>query len=118
MNQLKALEKLNNPGFKLLILLPLISFIGSLVLVRAEFSFKVIYIFNLALILLQILLFVKDRQFLRKKQAFCPAWEWFILFPVYVYKRQSNNFLNLNYFYLSLLFFILNAVIGAYAKTL
>ncbi|CAI3125417.1 hypothetical protein MWMV2_MWMV2_01296 [Acinetobacter oleivorans] len=118
MNNLKELEKLNNLSFKLLIFLPLINFIGSLALVKIEFGFDVIYIFNLVLILLQIFIFVRDRQFLKKNQAFCPAWEWFVLFPVYVYKRQRNNFLNLNYFYISLLFFILNAVINAYARTL
>ncbi|CAM4228693.1 hypothetical protein F901_02317 [Acinetobacter dispersus] len=118
MNQLKELEKLNNPSFKLLIFLPLISFIGSLLLAKSGFDFKVIYIFYLAVVVLQIIIFIQDRKFLKEKHAFCPAWEWFILFPVYVYKRQRNNFLNLTYFYISLLFFILNAVISAYVKTL
>ncbi|ENX33558.1 hypothetical protein F889_02219 [Acinetobacter colistiniresistens] len=118
MNNLQELEKLNNLSFKLLIFLPLINFIGSLLLAKAGFSFQVIYIFYLASVILQIIIFIKDRKFLQEKHAFCPAWEWFILFPVYVYKRQRNNFLNLNYFYISLILFICNAVITTYLKNL
>lgn len=118
MNQLKELEKLNSPIFKLLIFLPLISFIGSLLLAKSGFDFKVIYIFYLAVVVLQIIIFIQDRKFLKEKHAFCPAWEWFILFPVYVYKRQRNNFLDLNYFYICLILFVLNTVITAYLKNL
>ena len=118
MNQFKELEKLNNPSFKLLIFLPLLSFIGSLLLAKSGFDFKVVYIFYLAVVVLQIIIFIQDRKFLKEKHAFCPAWEWFILFPIYVYKRQRNNFLDLSYFYICLILFVLNAVITAYLKNL
>ena len=118
MNSLKELEKLNTISFKLLIFLPFINFIGSIVLAKIGFGFNIIYIFNLVVIILKIMIFVQDRKFLKEKQAYCPAWEWFILFPVYVYKRQKNNFLELRYFYISIIFFIINAVIAAYVKNL
>ena len=118
MNHLKELEKLNTIEFKLLIFIPLISFIGVFILRKTGFDFKYIYIFYLILVIIQITIFIRDRQFLKQKLAYIPAWEWFILFPIYVYKRQKNNFLELGYFYLSLLFYIINVVFTAYLKNL
>ncbi len=57
MNNLQELEKLNSLSFKLLIFLPLINFLGSLLLAKAGFSFQVIYIFYLACVILQIIIF-------------------------------------------------------------
>ncbi len=117
MNNLKELEKLNTMGFKLLVFLPLVGFIGG-ILAKTGFDFNVIYSFYLISIVLQIILFIQDRKFLKEKLAYCPAWEWFILFPVYVYKRQKNNFLELGYFYITMIFSIITIIFSAYLKTL
>ena len=78
MNALKELEKLNNLSFKLLILLPLICILGNFGLYLTGFEFSQIYIFNIILVVLQVILFIQDRKFLKAKLAYCPAWEWFV----------------------------------------
>ena len=91
MNALKELEKLNNLSFKLLILLPLICIFGNFGLYLTGFEFSQIYIFNIILVVLQVILFVQDRKFLKAKLAYCPAWEWFVLFPVYIYLKDKKT---------------------------
>ncbi|MCU4491827.1 hypothetical protein KTI63_04995 [Acinetobacter guillouiae] len=117
MNKLKELEKLNSINFKILVLSPLIFILGNFGLYLAGVEFSQIYIFNIILVGLQAIMFVQDRRFLKAKSAYCPAWEWFILFPIYVFKRQKNNFLTLSYFYISAVAFIGNIIIAAFIKT-
>ena len=118
MNALKELEKLNSLSSKLSILLPLICIFGNFGLYLIRFEFSQIYIFNIILVVLQVILFVQDRKFLKAKLAYYPAWEWFVLFPVYVFKRQKNNFLSMNYFYISIVIYIVNIILTAYIKNI
>ncbi|MCT9978156.1 hypothetical protein M2R48_07445 [Acinetobacter sp. I-MWF] len=118
MKALKELEKINNINFKLLVLSPFVYIFGNIGLHLTGFDFIQIYIFNIILVGLQAIMFIKDRKFLKAKSAYCPAWEWFILFPIYVFKRQKNNFLNLNYFYISVVIFVVNIIIAAYIRNI
>lgn len=116
MNKLKALEQLNNINFKLLVFSQLVYVLGLIGLVNAGFEFHQINIFSSIFILVQILMFIQDRKLLKAKLAYCPALAWFIIFPVYVYKRQNNNFLDLGYFYISVLSYVASIGVTAYIK--
>lgn len=59
---------------------------------------------------LYVWIFVKDRGFLRDSGAFVPAWGWFLIMPVYIYKRQYRNGLGGTWFIVSIVVFILNVL--------
>lgn len=122
-NRLEGLNKLNDINFKVLVYFPLIYILTFLVLAtwaRAERQeIPDLYILSIAVILflIQVVMFIKDRNYLKKNNAYCPAWLWIIIFPVYVYKRQDHNFLSKSYFFASLVFFIIEKLFNAYLKS-
>lgn len=62
-------------------------------------------------ILINLFLFIRDRNYLKESGAFVPHWGWFFITPVYIYKRQNRNGLSKKYFWYYILMNIL-VIIG------
>lgn len=102
-------KSLNDSNFKVMVFLPLLATIANCGWayvklsandwsVSAEDADFIDNTTKLLSFLLYIFLFTSDLKLLRSKDAYCPAWGWFFIPPVYFYKRQKHNSLGLSFF--------------------
>jgi len=107
-------KSLNDSNFKLMVFLPLLATIANCVWVYVKLSANDWSVSSedakfiddttkLLSFILYIFLFTRDLKLLRNKNAYCPAWGWFFIPPVYFYKRQKHNSLGLSFFWIYLL---------------